>query len=287
MISRQELTFDFQGAAFDLASPSDRKILGWVFNQFLYGEVTGIQCGYWLYRAPNIRAASFLARQAAEEFSHARRFARILDLLGEPKARPHFGVRFLATGMMGGTWGEHVFLEMALGEGLVLSVMYAMAQTVPSPEIRKILESSIPEEERHVAFGEAETRAWLKRYPGDRRFLLAQALAQVWAMKRIRAFVVKRLTREAGADHPVLRRFPAFYDHVLSHFEARIQKLGLTDQSLSGLGPVQTAVLMAGLPFMKLKRRWTRRTGLLTDHYLQDPALQKSGSEKEESPGEP
>src|SRR5690606_21245675 len=108
------------GAQFEL--PRDRELLAWIFNQFLYGEVTGIQCGYWLYRAPHLSAASFLARQATEELSHVRRFLRILSLLGaEPKAA-HRVIRFLSTGMMGGSWGEHVALEMALGEGLVLNV---------------------------------------------------------------------------------------------------------------------------------------------------------------------
>jgi hypothetical protein len=72
-VSRDELRFDFQGAQFNLSNEVDRKLLGWILNQFLYGEVTGIQCGYWLYRAPSLSAASFLAKQASEELSHVRR----------------------------------------------------------------------------------------------------------------------------------------------------------------------------------------------------------------------
>jgi len=41
LLSREEMTFDFRGARLD--PQRDRKLLAWVTNQFLYGEVTGIQ----------------------------------------------------------------------------------------------------------------------------------------------------------------------------------------------------------------------------------------------------
>src|SRR5207244_168903 len=118
-----------------------------------YGEASGIQCGYWLYRAPTINAAVFLAKQAGEELSHFKRILRIFSILGEEPEKAHWAVRFLSTGMMGRSWGEHVAIEMALGEGLVLSVFYALEDTIGNPEIQKILSSAIVEEERHVEFG--------------------------------------------------------------------------------------------------------------------------------------
>src|SRR3954470_12154366 len=97
LIQESELRFDFRGAQFDLGKPSDRKLLGWVFNQFLYGEVTGIQCGHWLYRAPHLNAAAFLAKQAAEEISHVRKILRIFTLLGEKPGEAHPAIRYLST----------------------------------------------------------------------------------------------------------------------------------------------------------------------------------------------
>ena len=41
-VSRDELRFDFGEARFRL--PRDRALLAWIVDQFLYGEVTGIQC---------------------------------------------------------------------------------------------------------------------------------------------------------------------------------------------------------------------------------------------------
>src|SRR4051812_38887475 len=190
LISRQELRYDFGGAQFNLHAAADRELLAWIFNQFLYGEVTGIQCGHWLYRAPSLHAASFLAKQAGEELSHVRKILRILSLLGERPGEAHWAIKFLSTGMMGSNWGEHVALEMAIGEGLVLGVFYAMADTVGQPEIRKILEHATLEEERHVDFGERETLTWVHLYPRSKKLLLGLALVQVIALKALKRFVV-------------------------------------------------------------------------------------------------
>ena len=101
-----------------------------MMNQFLYGEVTGIQCGHWLYEAPDLEAARFFSRQAVEEFQHVDNFLRILELLGEKPARAHGMVRFLTSGMMPATFAEHVCLEMAQGEGFVLLALYALIDTL-------------------------------------------------------------------------------------------------------------------------------------------------------------
>ncbi|HEY5675548.1 MAG TPA: ferritin-like domain-containing protein, partial [Myxococcales bacterium] len=152
LLSREEMTFDFGGAT--LSAAQDARLLAWVMNQFLYGEVTGIQCGHWLYQAPDLAAARFFSRQAVEEFQHVDNFVRILELLGEPPAPAHPLVRFLSTGMMPSTFEEHVCLEMALGEGFVLMALYAIIDTVDHPEIRAILARAVKQEERHVEFGE-------------------------------------------------------------------------------------------------------------------------------------
>src|SRR5262245_2648370 len=110
LLSRAEMTFDFGGAKLD--SSRDQKLLGWIMNQFLYGEVTGIQVGHWIYEAPDLESARFLSRQAMEEFQHVENFLRIMNLIGTEPAKPHPAVRFLSTGMMGASWAEHVALEM-------------------------------------------------------------------------------------------------------------------------------------------------------------------------------
>src|SRR5256885_2464734 len=98
LLSRQEMTFDFGGAR--LSADRDRALLGWILNQVLYGEVTGIQCGHWLYDAPDLDAARFFSRQPVAEFQHLDKFLRILDLLGEAPAPPHQTVRVRQTAPM-------------------------------------------------------------------------------------------------------------------------------------------------------------------------------------------
>jgi ferritin len=53
-----------------------------MLNQFLYGEMTGIQVGHWLYDAPDVQAAKFLARQSLEEMQHVDNFLRIMTMIG-------------------------------------------------------------------------------------------------------------------------------------------------------------------------------------------------------------
>ena len=64
LLDRAEMTYDFGGDRLDPVAQRD--VLAWTFNQFLYGEITGVQCGHWLHHAPDLTAARFLARQASE-----------------------------------------------------------------------------------------------------------------------------------------------------------------------------------------------------------------------------
>ena len=113
LLTREEMSFDFGGAKLDPVR--DKELIGWMLNQFLYGEMTGIQVGHWLYDAPDVNAAKFLARQSLEEMQHVDNFLRMMTMMGVAPAPAHWAVRFLSTGMMGGSWAEHVALEMAQG----------------------------------------------------------------------------------------------------------------------------------------------------------------------------
>ena len=274
LISKEELRFDFQGARFDLSTGAEsgrnRELLGWIFSQFLYGEVTGIQCGHWLYHAPHLSAATFLAKQAGEELSHVRKFLRIFSLLGIDPKPPHWVVKLMSTGMMGKSWGEHVALEMALGEGLVLGTFYAMVDTIDHPEIHKLLDSSCEEEQRHVEFGERETALWLERHPGTRKLILAQALIQAWAMRKMKGFIIRRLGVQG---HPVLGQFDRFFEHTLRSFETRIERLGLSPVPLTQIAWHTRLWLITTIPWRRLFNRFFLRSPLLTSTYLTDPSV--------------
>ncbi len=262
MVSRDEMRFSFSDARFRL--PRDQALLSWIFDQFLYGEVTGIQCGHWLYHAPSLEAASFFARQAVEELNHVRQFLRLYELMGTKPGPAHPVVRFLATGSMGHDYAEHVATEMAIGEGLVLTIFYALIDTIDDARITKILEAATRQEERHVAFGERQTRALLERSPHLAPPLLGLNLVTAWGVRRLASFMQNRLP----ADHEVLRQLPAFLAHLLQTLELRLQRMGLLQGKLQDLSAGKRAWLMARGQARRLGLRFLPRRPRLTKTYL-------------------
>ncbi len=277
LLTREEMTFDFAGATLDPVR--DRDLLEWMFNQFLYGEITGIQVGHWLYDAPDLDAAKFLARQALEEMQHVDNFLRIMTMLGCRPKPAHPAVRFLATGMMGGSWAEHVALEMAQGEGFVLQAFYAVIDTLDHKPSVDILRRAVKQEERHVEFGEQQTRKAIEGKPWLRRRLLGLSLVSMWGVRRLAKFMAKRLPDKTG----VLSNLPAFLEHANVCAELRLRRIGVIDRPLAELSGAKRALLVAEayggklvggvgsllmvplriLPFWPKRKR-------LTDTYLSD-----------------
>jgi bacterioferritin (cytochrome b1) len=277
LLTREEMTFDFGGARLDPVR--DRKLLAWMMNQFLYGEVTGIQCGHWLYDAPDLEAARFFSRQAVEEFQHVDNFLRILELLGESPGPAHPMVRFLTTGMMPASFEEHVCLEMALGEGFVLMALYGVIDTIDHEQIRSILQRAVKQEERHVDFGERRTALAIQRRPGLRRRLLGLALVSTWGVKRLGSFMRTRLP-----DHPVLSQLPRFLQFTVDCAEKRLLRIGVLSKPFAELGSLEKAACVAeayGTSLVAAPLRLLPRKRL-TDTYLSDPAIIHRPPEDEE-----
>ncbi|MGE0868723.1 MAG: ferritin-like domain-containing protein [Kofleriaceae bacterium] len=278
LLTREEMTFDFGGAKLDPVA--DRELLEWMFNQFLYGEITGIQVGYWLYDAPDLEAAKFLARQSLEEMQHVDNFLRIMTMLSCRPNPAHPAVRFLATGMMGGSWAEHVALEMAQGEGFVLQAFYAVIDTLNHRQTVEILKRAVKQEERHVEFGEQQTAKAIKDKPWLRRRLLGLSLVSLWGVRRLTKFMEKRLPK----DHPVLSQLPAFLSHSNHCAELRLRRIGVLEQPLSELSGLRRALLVAeayggkllgGLASLvtlplRVLPLWPKKKRL-TETYLADP----------------
>ena len=241
LLTRDEMTFDFADAKLD---PSrDRELLEWMFNQFLYGEVTGIQVGHWLYDAPDFEAARFLARQSLEEMQHVDNFLRIMAMLGCKPRPAHPAVRFLATGMMGGSWAEHVALEMAQGEGFVLQAFYAVIDTLDHKPSVDILRRAVKQEERHVEFGEQQTAKAIEGRGWLRRRLLGLSLVSMWGVRRLARYMEKRLS--TSGEHPVMKHMPAFLEHANQCAELRLRRIGVLDRPLAELSGARRAALVA------------------------------------------
>lgn len=267
LVTREEMRFDFGTAKFRL--PRDRDLLAWIFDQFLYGEVTGIQCGHWLYRAPSLEAATFFARQAVEELSHVRLFLKLYEVIGAKPGPAHPVIRFMATGSMGSDYAEHVATEMAVGEGLVLMIFYALIDTIEEPRIVKLLESASRQEERHVAFGEHQTRALVEQNAKLRDYLLGLNLVSIVAMNRLATFVAGRM----GQEHEVLQQAPAFLKRLTEILELRLQRMGVLEGSLARIGTLRRGWLMAKAYVKHWLGGLKPRPRLLTQTYLSDPFL--------------
>jgi bacterioferritin (cytochrome b1) len=278
LLSRAEMSFDFGGARLDPVR--DKDLVEWILNQFLYGEMTGIQVGHWLYQAPDVAAAKFLARQSLEEMQHVDNFLRMLRMMDMQPRPAHPMVRFLSTGMMGGSWAEHVCLEMAAGEGFVLVAFYAVIDTLDHAPSLDILRRAVKQEERHVEFGEQQTMRAIAGKSGVRRRLTGLHLVSLWGVGRLGRFIHRRLP----ADHPVLRHMTAFLEHTNRCAELRMQRMGLIDRPLAEIPRTRRALYIAEayaaklpgallslvkLPFRLLAAPFRRRR--LTDVYLDDP----------------
>jgi len=239
LLTREEMTFPFEGGK--LEPDRDRDFIEWMLNQFLYGEVTGIQCGHWLYEhAPDYDAAKFLARQSLEEMQHVDNFLRIMTMLGARPRPAHPAIRFLATGMMGGSWAEHVALEMAQGEGFVLMAFYAVIDTLDHKPSVDILRRAVKQEERHVEFGEQQTMKAIAGKDWLRRRLLGLSLVSMWGVRRLARFMEKRLP----AGHPVLKHLPAFLARSNQCAERRLIRMGVLDRPLAELSRARRAALV-------------------------------------------
>jgi bacterioferritin (cytochrome b1) len=272
LLSREEMTFDFGGAKLDPSK--DKKLLGWIFNQCLYGEVTGIQVGHWLYGAPDMAAARFLARQSVEEMQHVDNFLTILSILGVKPEKPHAALRFLATGMMGQNWAEHVMIEMAQGEGFVLMALYALIDILDQREIVAILERAVKQEERHVDFGEQRTIQVLRQDPGKRRRLLGLALVSALATEQL----ARAMHRLVGGEHPVMKQLSQFLQATLAASELRLERMGILDRPLRDIGWPERARLISAAYAGKVLEtlspfKWPRHR--LTEVYVEDPYVRQ------------
>ena len=269
LLTRAEQTYDFGGARFDIER--DRDVLAWIFSQFLFGEVTGVQVGTWLAQAPDFDAAQFLARQANEEMAHVKLFLRVLASLDAEPRPPHRALKFLATDFAGGTFLEHCALEMAMGEGFVLMAIYALIDTLPESETRRLLVGLSRQEEGHVSFGEDQTARALDRDSGQGRQVLGLALVSFAALGSLGGWVRRRYPH-----HPVLSQMPGFLQATLDAAEVRMRRMGLLDRPLAGI----SAAEKAGLAVASVGRRYGRALNPfrtkpvpLTETYLGDPAV--------------
>jgi hypothetical protein len=226
--------YDFGGATFDLANPSDRDLVRFILSQALYGEATGVYCGKSLYAAGSLEAARFYLRQARQELNHLELFAEIFRKLEMEPLPAHWVVKLLSA--HNNYYPLKVMMEHALGEGMVLDIFReVLLQTLPDSDpriadIKKKLLVVCKEEEEHVAWGEKETMRLLAEKPWLRTpFYGLLELQLSVAPMIVRAFAAR------AKGHPVLTHLGPFVDHVRTRMWAQAHRLGFAPAERPGV----------------------------------------------------
>ena len=265
--------YDFRGATFDLGDPGDREIVCFMLSQALYGEATGVYCGKSLYAAVSLEAARFYVRQARQELNHLELFADIFRILEMRPQPAHWVVRLLTA--HNNYYPLKVFLEHAVGEGLVLDIFKdVLLQTLPDdhpavPEIKKRLRVVAREEIEHVAWGEKETRRLLAERPGLRWPLYGLLEIQLFLLP-----LMARAFERRVASHRVLSHLPAFVAHVRQRARAQALALGVAPERRPGaaarLGAMLWGIALFG------RSQLARSTSKLEKIYLSELGFQRN-----------
>ena len=237
--------YDFGGAAFDLGDLRDREIVRFILSQALFGEATGVYCGRSLYAARSLEAAEFYVRQARQELAHLRLFAEIFRALDLTPLPAHWVIRMLSS--HNDYYPLKVFLEHALGEGMVLDVFKdLLLETLPDsdprvPAIKKKLRVVCNDEAEHVAWGEKETERILAAEPWLRIPFLGLLELELAALP-----LLVRALRSQAEGHPVLSHMDGFVAHVRDRAIEQGRRLGYVPKERPS-GGKRVAAIAAGL----------------------------------------
>jgi hypothetical protein len=271
--------YDFRGAAFDLRDLKDREIVRFILSQALFGEATGVYCGRSLYAARSLEAAEFYVRQARQELAHLRLFAEIFRALDLTPLPAHWVIRMLSS--HNDYYPLKVFMEHALGEGMVLDVfkdllLETLSDSDPRvPAIKKKLRVVCNDEAEHVAWGEKETARILAAKPWLRTPFLGLLELELAALP-----LLVRALRSQAEGHPVLSHMDGFVAHVRDRAVEQGRRLGYVPAERPS-GGKRVAAIAAGLALYG-RSRVARSRSKLDKSYLAelgfgDPERQTAG----------
>lgn len=188
----------------------DRALLSFILARFIDGEMTGLLEGRALGYAPTLRAADFLARQVRDEIRHAQMYAALYRYANprERVPRSPWLLRAIMAPLSGRLWAEHCFLDKALGERWVLHLMRRLIEDTDDKRIVRTLRAIAEDEETHITFGEAETRAYIGTSRFRRYYLwglfLRLDLTMAILYRLLRPMLKRKYTEAAAA---MLTRF--------------------------------------------------------------------------------
>ncbi|MDB4940989.1 MAG: hypothetical protein JWP97_523 [Labilithrix sp.] len=271
---RDDGSYDFGDARFDLDDPADREILRFILSQALYGEATGVFCGKSLYAAGSLEAAKFYLRQAKQELAHLQLFADIFKQLDMTPLPAHWVIKLLSS--HNNYYPLKVLMEHAIGEGMVLDIFKdILLQTLPDedprvPLIKKKLRVVCREEEEHIAWGEKETRRLMAEQP----WLTTPYYGLLELQMAVLPLLVRAFEKRAGT-HPVLAHLPGFLEHVRSRVYRQGKELGFVPEQRPSA--VKRAAAMGYGLALFVRSQFARSKPTLTESYIAELGLDGSG----------
>jgi hypothetical protein len=264
--------YDFGGATFDLSSARDQEIVRFVLSQALYGEATGVYCGRSLFAARSLEAADFYVRQARQEIAHLKLFADIFRALDLEPLPGHWVIRLLSS--HNDYYPLKVFLEHAVGEGMVLDVFKdLLLETLPDsdprvPPIKKKLRVVCSDEAEHVAWGERQTARILEEQPW-----LAVPFYGLFQLQMAVLPLAVRALRSHAVGHPVLQHMDGFVAHVQARATEQGRRLGFVPKETPN-ALARAAAISAGLA-LYVRSRFARSRSRLEKIYLTELGFQR------------
>lgn len=203
----------------------DNDLLAFIFARFIEGELTGLLEGKAILHAPSLHEADFLAQQIRDEIKHARMYQalyRTLGREGNPQRSSWLLTQIMAP-VSGKLWAEHSFLDKAVGERWVFSMMQFLIQSVDDTRTVKTLKLIAKDEETHIAFGEEQTKAYIAKSRWRRYYLWGLYLRVDYAMAIARRLLRARFKKQGLTK--ALKLLDLFFDEARSANAAHIASL--------------------------------------------------------------
>lgn len=229
----------------------DRELLAFIFARFIDGEFTGLKEGYALNRAPNLKAADFLARQIRDEIRHANMYRTLYEYTAATKNIPPSPrlLTLIMAPVTGRLWLEHCFLDKALGERWVLYLMEVLIESIDDRKITNHLKAIAKDERTHIAFGEEQTRLGTAQSAFQRFYLwglfLRVDFAMALAFRLVRSLLRRRYSSAAA------ELLAAFFSESRERIRVEIAELLGIEGKKSLLQMLACQVIfLARLPFV-------------------------------------
>ncbi|MBI4362889.1 MAG: ferritin-like domain-containing protein [Euryarchaeota archaeon] len=154
-----------------------------VLSQFLHGEQGALLvCGQLVHMVPDMEAKFYVSSQVFDEARHVEVYGRYMRLLGGVAPVNKMLAQILGEILAQEHWEEKLIGMQILVEGVALRAFFGIREATPDPLLKQILEYTIRDESRHVAYGVMYLRRKMGDITPERRKQIEKTVLN-WAMR--------------------------------------------------------------------------------------------------------